>query len=186
MSWGLWLSIGALVFSLLSFFQTMRLKRAQQKAETIREVWDAFDDVSSLRLEYSEVSHVIEMPEYYDSAIQLVKAAAAKKETDELAHLLIKERALARRTYSLYEQMLFEFEHASKNRLKDQAAFLKVALENLAGRLLLNPRLAYYWQREEGLGVSSYFESNTHDHYDKNVRPHVKKLDPVGAFSFET
>lgn len=179
----IFVALGALVFSLISFVQSNRMKMAQNKAETIREVWGAFDNLSALRLEYADVSYVIEMPEYYDAALALVKKASSGKTDAELAQLLIKERALARRTYSLYEQMLFEFEHSRRSRSKDQSEFLELALNNLAGRMLLNPRLAFYWQREDGLSVASYFEADTHHHYNKKVRPRATHLDHVGAFA---
>ena len=75
--------------------------------------------------------------------------------------------------------------HAVEAGANKRADFLTEVLSYLTGRLLQNPRLLYYWDKDGG-NLSVYFEDGTKDHYTKNVLHNGKlgkeNIDTSGPF----
>jgi len=69
-----------------------------------------------------------------------------------------------------------------KNQYKtSHEEFLDDVLEYFTGRLLCNPRLIHYWNKES---FKEYLESSTQKHYLENVTPNIQniKIDSLGPF----
>lgn len=178
----IYISVAALAISGYSFYLTFRSKKAQNKAEAIRQAWDEFTEIDALRLQHPALAHILELPEYFDETKRRVQKLVNEISPEEKSALSLQERAIARRIYSFYEQFIYERTHAHRSGFKDQVEFLDVALANISGRLLHNPRLAYFWSRDDGYSVRAYFEEPTHAHYKTHVAPKIQNYDERGLF----
>jgi hypothetical protein len=173
-------SVLAIVIAVASYRKSTRVAHDIHHQESLRLQYQEFNELSALRLTYPEVSHILELPEQYQLTLQRVRRRVSELPLHERLDAIIRERAVALRVFELYEQTLFQYEHAKECGNKKGEEFLAAVIEYLSGRLLLNPRLAYLWECNGNGGLQTYFEETTNIHYDEKIRPHLLEVDSIG------
>jgi hypothetical protein len=171
----------AVAVSIYSYVRSVRLTQSLNHVDSLRRQYDEFNELSALRIEYPEVSHVLELPELYESVRLRVAAQMRSQEPSQRSATELRERAVALRVFELYEQTLYHRKIAAECGNKNDVDFFDEVLSYMTERLLRNPRLAYFWCHDSGEGLATYFEPHTRDHYDLHVRPHAQHIDPIGA-----
>lgn len=117
-----------------------------------------------MRLDNWELSHVLELPETYSEICRTLCSALGDVNDHHRAELLVRERAVAIRVFTLFEQTCYYRDSARKDGDRERLAFLEEVLAYFTNRLLLNPRLRYLWAKGGG-NLQIYFEPETVSFY---------------------
>ncbi len=163
-------AIAALAISVWSVRVSYRLHSDSSKTTVVEKQYNAFNELALLRVEHPEMNHLFEVPENYWPVFFLVKETfCGQSDTSELARATLKERSIAMYIFQVFEHTYYQYLHAQSTESVYRARFLEDVLEYFTGRLLRNPRLAYYWSATGG-NLCVFFEAVTRDYYDANLQ----------------
>jgi hypothetical protein len=183
-SWEAMFAAVAVVVSLAASWVALRAHREALAQGTFADVYDEFNKLSELRLQHWELSHMQEVPENYDAAVSVLSVALEDMSNSQRHQLLVQERAVAIRIFSLFEHACYQCRHAHSNRDGNRAEFLDEVLAYFTGRLLQNPRLRYFWMSDGG-NLRVYYEPETIERYERALagasQDGVDRLGPFGG-----
>ena len=176
----------ALVASITSLYQSSTSQKDSSGTEMIKNQYATYYELGKLEIENPQLSHVFALPGWYDQVTKSVAASVGPLNPIKREELLIKERAMARIIFLHYEDVLYQWKHATKMGDTERAIFLKEVLSYYTGRVLRNPRLLYFWS-EKGANLEADFENETREHYNDHVlhnplRPLKELPDRAGPF----
>jgi hypothetical protein len=179
----------AVVVSLYSLHVSRGSERQSREHDTVTSYYDEFDELAQLRMEYWQASHLLELPENYALAKQYLTLALTPLTAAARNQMLLRERAIATRIFSLFEQTCYYREQAEKQQDHDRVEFLDAVLTYFTGRLLANPRLRWLWSVDGG-NLCAYFEPSTIGVYCESVidacelqtGDGVNEVDPIGPY----
>ncbi|WP_344920941.1 hypothetical protein [Streptosporangium oxazolinicum] len=155
----------ALPIAVLALVVALVVQRRSAHSATIQSVYQAFGQLTTLRIEHWETAHLLEMPENYVVQFEAVRRAVGRVSVKEQERLLLLERAVAVRIFEMFEQNFYEQIQARRAGEKQRLLFLQ-EVEGFFLRLLQNPRLVWYWDPQNG-NLCQYAEKETRAHYDK-------------------
>jgi hypothetical protein len=182
MSVSIALAAVAVVVSIAAAWVSLHAQREVIRSETVTATFEGFRRVSELRVSCWQAAHVLETPENYDRTVGLLRTALADTAPAEIAEMLVRERAVAIAVVQIFEESVFQYEHATRLRDAGRARFLEDVLGYYTERLLLNPRLLWLWAPEGG-NMRADFEPATRSYYDAHVQvPKGAPVDSVGPF----
>ena len=186
---GAWQAAGALLAVVVATYAVHVSRRSEREVlhhDMVSGVYDEFDQLAQLRLDNWELSHLLELPETYEPVKEVLRRARSDTTDERHAELTVRERAVAIRVFTLFEQTCYYRTQADAQKDTTRAAFLDEVLAYFTGRLLRNPRLQFLW-RADGGNLRSYFEESTIAYYD-SCMAHVPDVadgsgvDPVGPY----
>ena len=169
MNVGIALAAVAIVVSLLAAWVSLHAQRELLRAETVSGVFEGFRRVTELRIVHWQAAHLLETPENYDATASLLRTALAGVSPAENAELVVRERAVAIALLQIFEESVYQHEHAQRLRDRGRAAFLDDVLAYFTERLLLNPRLLYPWSPKGG-NIRADFEPPTRAYYEAHLQ----------------
>jgi hypothetical protein len=176
------IAVFALVVSLLTAWVLLHAQREVVRSETVTSIFEGFRRLAELRSFFWQAAHVLDTPETYDRTVSQLRTALAETPPAVVAELLVKERAAAIAAIQIFEESLYHYEQARRQRDREQAKFLEEMLVYYTERLLLNPRLLYLWSPEGG-NVRADFEPPTRAYYDEHVDvPEESAFDDRGPY----
>jgi hypothetical protein len=179
----------AVVVSLYSLHISRRSERQSREHDTVTSYYDEFDELAQLRMEYWNASHLLELPENYAQSKRHLTLALGPLTEPACYELLLRERTIASRVFTLFEQTCYYREQAVKQQDHERCEFLDAVLDYFTGRLLANPRLRWLWCPEGG-NLCAYFEEGTIKTYRCSVSDAsglskgdgVDQVDEVGPY----
>ncbi|HKV12621.1 MAG TPA: hypothetical protein VJ725_31035 [Thermoanaerobaculia bacterium] len=158
----------ALVMSIVSLYQSSSFQKDSSGTDMIKSQYATYYELGRLEIENPQMSHIFAMPNWYDRASRSVAALVGPLDENKREELILKERAFARVIFTHYEDLFFQWRHASRMGDTERVAFLGEALDYYTSRVLRNPRLLYLWsEKGENLGID--FEDETREHYNAKV-----------------
>ncbi len=172
----------AVLASLYSLYNTIKTRQDAAKAQAISDFYSTFYEFDRLHLENWQLSHLFAMPDQYRVVAKQV--AGRKKYTDdERTEYALKEKAVARFIFDIFENTIYQWQQANAARDQGRSEFLGEVLEFLANKALRNPRLLSLWQFE----IENY-EHSTIEYYRNHVtedsgNPLTHPADPTGPFA---
>jgi hypothetical protein len=161
-------AIIAVVISILTLYHAKLSHKDELRTLIVEKQYSAFDELAQTRLQNWELAHVFELSENYDKVITTLKSALNVLSEEKKAELILRERAIAMYIFQTYENSYYQWKNAIKAGDKERKNFLDEVLGYYAERLLRNPRLLYYWDKNGG-NLSGFFEEVTQQHYNDNV-----------------
>jgi hypothetical protein len=187
----MWLSIAGLGISVMAVLISVWTARAEIRAEReslgAGEVTDIYADwrrITELRLDNWQHTHILEPPANYVRTKALLQAALPEMSEQDVARHLLQERAVALGVFQLFEQTLYQVEHAARTDRRREA-FLRDVLDYMTSCLFQNPRLLFLW-REDGGGLAADFEDSTKAYYAAHVDAGDRsRQDSQGLFSHD-
>jgi hypothetical protein len=156
----------AVAVSLSALYFAQSSARHVRHEDTIKSYYDQFDELGRLRMEYWDASHLLEMPDNYALAKHDISLALTPLTEPARHELLLRERAIATRIFTVFEETYYDRERAKKHGDDDRVEFLNEVLGYFTGRLLANPRLRWLWSHHGG-NLCAYFEPETLRLYDE-------------------
>lgn len=183
---------GALLAVVVASYAVVVSRRSENAVlhhNTVTGVYDEFDELAQLRLDNWELSHLLELPENYAFVKEMLRGAQTEISDEHEAALLVRERAVAIRVFTLFEQTCYYRNQAVAQKDTERAAFLEEVLAYFTGRLLRNPRLQYLW-RSDGGNLCLYFEQGTIEYFDSCMANIPSSddgtgIDPAGPYGRE-
>lgn len=172
MSWEAVFAGTAVAVSIFASWLAIRAHREAITQGTYADVYEEFSALSELRLSHWELSHLQELPENYGPVVATIRTALGDLGGDRRNQLLIQERAVAMRIFSLFEQAHYQCVHARMHGDHGRTEFLDDVLTYFTGRLLRNPRLLYFWSRE-GANLCIHYEPGTIERYEAGIPAQV-------------
>lgn len=167
-----------------SLYVSRRSEAHIRTIEAVTTLYDEFDALGQLRVDNWELAHLLELPENYESAWNNVRLAVGPLDDMRQHELLIRERAVANRIFSLFEQVHYYATQAKQEKRTERLAFLGEVLEYFTGRLLCNPRLRYIWDPDGG-NAAAYFEPDVLDLYRRSIKP-ISDISPgLGSGNYD-
>jgi len=175
-------AILAVVISLIAIYRSRRSELHAKYNESVESAYRGFDDLSNLRIEHWEQSHLLELPENYHKTRDNLTTALGTLSGERRVEMQVRERAIATRIFTFYEQVVYclcAVEPADQS----HAVFLAAVLDYFNDRLLANPRLRYLWN-ESGGNLRAYFEQETITAYEKSAASRQSDVDAdsIGPF----
>jgi hypothetical protein len=158
----------ALIVSITSAYYSYRSHADTAGSQLISETYSTFYDLNKKQGENSDLSHMFVAPEDYPATAQLVKESAGEITSQKRAEYQLKEKAIAFYILTVFEQTFYQYQHAKNVGDTERAEFLRAVLDYFTGRLLRNPRLLFYWDKNGG-NVSQYYEAETKKYYEEKV-----------------
>lgn len=180
------MSMLALAMSMVSLYQSSSFQKDSSGTEMIKSQYATYYELGRLEVENPQLSHIFAMPNWYVRASRSVAALVGPLDENKREELILKERAFARIIFTHYEDLFFQWKHASRMGDTERVAFLGEALDYYTDRVLRNPRLLYLWS-EKGANLGIDFEDETREHYNAKVLhdpalPLKEMPDPAGPF----
>jgi ubiquinone/menaquinone biosynthesis C-methylase UbiE len=175
-------AILAVVISLIAYYRSRRSELYSRYHESVENAYSGFDNLSSLRIEHWEQSHLLELPENYNKTRDSLTTALGMLSDERRVEMQVRERAIATRIFTFYEQVVY-CHRAVGPADQPHAVFLVAVLNYFNDRLLMNPRLRYLWH-ESGGNLRAYFEQETITAYEKSAasRQSDVGVDSIGPF----
>jgi ubiquinone/menaquinone biosynthesis C-methylase UbiE len=175
-------AILAVAISLVAIYRSRRSELYARYNESVENAYRGFDDLSNLRIEHWEQSHLLELPENYHKTRDALTAALGTLSGERRVEMQVRERAIATRIFTFYEQMVYCL-RAVEPVDQPHALFLVAVFNYFNDRLLANPRLRYLWH-ERGGNLRAYFEQDTITAYEKSAasRQSDVGVDSIGPF----
>ncbi len=136
----------AVAVSLVAAWVSLHAQREVIRSETVTAVFEGFRRVTELRIASWQVAHVLETPENYERTVAVLRTALADTPPAQVAELLIRERAVAIAVVQIFEESVYQYEHARRLRDRGRIDFLEDVLAYFTERLFLNPRLLWLWK----------------------------------------
>ena len=178
------ISAGAASIALVVSVVALRSTKASQihtaRSVVVRSAFEAFNDLSNLRIHYWQTAHLLSLPENYELESSMVRQAADEYSGPERAQFFILERSVATRIFELFEQSVYELRLARESGDQGREQFQQEVYNHFTRRLLRNPRLAYLWKAKDS-ALSGYFEEYTIQAYNKDV--HASEMDDMGPIA---
>ena len=165
---GVLFSVVAIGISIWSIYYSKRLHSDTTKSAVLEKQYDGFNELTLLRVEHHTLNHLFEVPENYHSTLEMVTKALGELSPRAKAETMLKERAVAMYIFQLFEYTYYQYQHAKETEDQYREAFLLEVLNYFTGRLLRNPRLVYYWNKDGG-NLCVFFEESTQEYYVKHV-----------------
>jgi len=155
----------AVLVSLASAYVSVRAYRDSIANEILDQTYEEFNALGELRMNHWETAHLADIPEEYERSCSMIRRGLGDIDDAKRCELLVKERSFAIRIFSMFEQVLYQHDNARGARDAGRAQFLDEVLGYFTGRLLLNPRLVYYWLPDGG-GLRALFEPRTREYFE--------------------
>ena len=176
----------ALVVSVASAYYSYQFHRDSTGTQVIAEAYATYYDINNKQAENVDVGHIFVPAEDYARTATLVSRAVGDASPMEVARYQLKEKAMAEYMFTVFEQTIYQHDHAVSVGDGKRAAFLQTVLEYFTGRVLRNPRLLYYWSPAGG-NLAHYLEAPTRAYYDRWVlndpdNPLRFKPDTIGPY----
>ncbi|WP_431263712.1 hypothetical protein ACQ859_27880 [Roseateles chitinivorans] len=173
----------ALVFAVMTYLREPGRDSDKVTVDLIRQVYSDFISITEQRAAHPLQSHLFEVPDNYEASAAQVRLAvgAVRGNKAEVSRLLLEERAVADRIFTMFEQAFYQWSNAKENGDSRREKFLQDVLNYYTERLLRNPRLVWYWSAAGGK-LLVHYETATQEFYSKNVKPSSLKADAVGAY----
>ena len=102
----------AVAVSLVAAWVSLHAQREVIRSETVTAVFEGFRRVTELRIASWQVAHVLETPENYERTVAVLRTALADTPPAQVAELLIRERAVAIAAVQIFEESVYQYEHA--------------------------------------------------------------------------
>lgn len=158
----------ALTVSIISAYSSYRYHVDSTEVQLISSTYNTFYDLNKKQADNSELSHMFVSPEDYKQTAKLVTQSVGILTPEKRAAYLLKEKGISFYIFTAFEQTFYQYQAAVNFGDKKRSEFLKAVLDYFTGRLLRNPRLLYYWDKNGG-NVSQYYETETKKYYEDNV-----------------
>jgi len=162
------MSMLALAMSMISLYLSSSYQKDSSGTDMIKSQYATYYELGRLEVENPQLSHIFAMPNWYDRASRSVAALVGPLDEKKREELILKERAFARIIFTHYEDLFFQWRHASRMGDTERVVFLGEALDYYTSRVLRNPRLLYLWS-EKGANLGIDFEDETREHYNAHV-----------------
>lgn len=159
----------AIVVSVGSAYYSHRAAMHSSRFFTIGHHYDAFSELSKVRLDNWLMSHLFETPANYGKIRKTVHVVFKSMPPSDKHALLLKERACAAIVFTHYESTLYQLQAAREAYDDSQLRFLQEIVTYFTTSLLLNPRLMHLWSIRGG-NMQEFFEEPTRRHYNEHVK----------------
>ena len=140
----------ALLVSVVSAFYSHRMGGFSNRSGLIKDQFNAFDELTRIRLENWHLNHLFELEPNYEMVSRQVGRAVGELGESDRQRMLLQERAVALAIFQAFEQNLYQIGQAKEHRDSHAEAFLSEVCDYFTGRLLRNPRLLFYWAEDGG------------------------------------
>ncbi|PYQ25343.1 MAG: hypothetical protein DMF56_27740 [Acidobacteria bacterium] len=170
-------SLAAIAISIYALTFQRRLGHEISTQTLIHAQYELCRALDVLRVEHPEVSHMLALPaqngsdawKYYRvfkaHVRQLIEAEDTNREAAR-SRLYLQEHATALHVCDIYEQTLYQRQHAEEAGDKKRFIVLDTLVRYYETRMLRSPRFRYHWDN----GASEMMEPPTRARYDKMVR----------------
>jgi hypothetical protein len=165
---GLVISLVAVAVSFVVGLLYVRAEHASVSRSAVVDIYGDFRQITELRLNNWQHTHILEPPGNYERTKRLTRMAIGEPTEQEKAQLLLQERSVALGVFQLFEETLYQL-NSSSHIDTARAGFLQDVLDYMTGCLLKNPRLLYLWA-EEGGSLCADFEVETKQYYKNHVK----------------
>jgi hypothetical protein len=171
----------ALFISIWSARLSIKTQKVSEHSSDIMEQYRDFVHFNTLRMEYPEQGHLLELPETYWYVHDKIACIVKDANDIDKKKFLLQERAMAIAIFSMYERVVYQFDLAISDKLSERAAFLKDVLDYFHKYWFRNPRLYFLWT-DDKIGVASFFEKRTREMFADEVGRHhpPEDVDPLG------
>ena len=142
----------ALAVSLVSLAIAARVRRGTQISDVCR----GYSLLSDLRVEHPETAHLLELSLNYERAISLARRANLELNPTARHELSVRERAVAVRVFSLYEEVRTTHSACVPVLDRKRKELLGQVVAYFETDLMQNPRLRFLWA-EDGGNLRIYF-----------------------------
>lgn len=175
-------SIVALVAALVGHFVEPRRRSEDLTSGVIREVYQDYLDMLDGFRQSPLQSHLFVLKHDYPQIKGRVQAALKEQQAPAAKSLLLlEERMLADRIFTMFERTLYLKRLAEDNGDVRREKFLDEVLGYYTGRLLLNPRLLWYWSKDGGR-LLEHYETTTIEYYNNAIDVKKHASDATGPF----
>jgi hypothetical protein len=169
----------ASLFAGLALWYTRKATTDTGRLYGLARVYDGYEALSSLRLQYWEQAHLLELPANYDRTVAQLKSALGPLTAETCARCLLNERAVATRIFALYEEAWNSWQQAWAAGDAERERILADVVAYFAEKLVANQRLRYLWLVDGG-NLRVYIQEDAQLHYE--AQRERFELDRVGPY----
>jgi hypothetical protein len=159
----------SLVLAVGSAYLAWENRKRDIPFDVVSKDYERYYEIDRIELEYPHLTHMFVTDDKYEQIKALVRKAAADLNEAKASAYVLQERAVADFILSYYEQNLVLWDNTGDKEYQ----FIKDIIEYFEGRLLRNPRLVWWWQKDHG-GLETSYDPDTRSRWLEHV---FKKLD---------
>jgi hypothetical protein len=160
-------SMVALVVSGLSLYVAYQSANDTSQVAAIQAEYALFGGFATLQYEHPLMTHLFAYtPEQYDNATKQVMAAAKPLPDEEKRKYLLEEQGIANSIFTSFEETYYFWLHSKDSAYQPHAQLLEDDMMWFA-RQMCNPRLAWYWDKDNGMRLSLNYALDLRTYLEK-------------------
>lgn len=176
-------SVAAIVLSVIALLSARNATRHADRVARATRVYDGYDALSKLRVEHWEQAHLLELPINYEEAVKTLKVALGQICPRRRDELLLRERAIATRIFTLYEEAWYDLKNAALARGDEERIhFQQEVVTYFSKQLMANPRLQHLW-RKDGGNLRVYIHKTARKDYEAELPADAPAPDSAGPYT---